>query len=257
MARVLYFGPTETQILGVFHPSTDRVSKSQGILLCYPGPQEYMRIHWAMRRLAGMLSQRGFPTLRFDYYGTGDSAGETNAGTPSNWQQNIVLACEELVNLTQVREVSIVGYRLGAALAAQAVHAGLKVKSLALWDPVVSGSEYLSELTAQNELERAWNLCPGPRSALHLMGYPMSEAERRETASIDLPQLALGAVSRLGLFHSGKQAAVDHLTGAWTAQGVNYALNHVSEDVPQNQRSMIMANKMLAEISTWLDVSSA
>jgi uncharacterized protein len=254
MARVFYFGPAGTQLLGVFHPSTDRVQKSEGILLCYPGPQEYMRNHWAMRRLAGMLSQRGFPTLRFDYYGTGDSAGETNAGTPSRWQQDIVLAHEELVNLTQVRQVSIVGFRLGAALAAHAVNAGLKVKSLALWDPVVSGSTYLAELTKQEEWERAWSLSPGSRSAMHLLGYPFSEVERRETASIDLTQLSLSSIPRLGLFDDGTQTDADRLTVAWKAQGVNYAKSIVTEDVAQNRHGMTMANKMLAEITTWLDM---
>ena len=253
MARVLYFGPAETQLLGVFHPSTERVQKSEGILLCYPGPHEYMRIHWAMRRLAGTLAQRGFPTLRFDYYGTGDSAGESAAGTPSRWQQDIVLAHEELVNLTQVRQVSIVGFRLGAALAAQAVSAGLKVKSLALWDPVVSGAAYLAELAAQEELERAWSLCPGPRSATHLLGYPFSAAERRETAAIELTSLAFGAAPRLGLFQDGKHTEAARLAGAWTAQQVNHALVQVTEDRTSHQRGMIMANKVLAEIAAWLD----
>ena len=254
MSRVLYFGPAEIQLLGVFHPSTERVQRSEGILLCYPGPQEYMRIHWAMRRLAGMLSQRGFPTFRFDYHGTGDSAGDSAAGTLARWQQDIALAHEELIALGQVRQVSIVGFRLGATLAARAVNAGLAVKSLALWDPVVSGSSYLAELMAQEDLERAWSLCPGPRHATELLGHHLSESERRATKDIDLPTVTLkAAVQRLGLFHTSAHTDFDHLSSAWTAQGLDHTRRQVTEDGPPRRRGMIMANKALADLASWLE----
>jgi hypothetical protein len=50
--------------------------------------------------------------------------------------------------MSGVQSVSIVGLRLGAALAAEAVSTGLKVKNLVLWDPVVKGLEYIREMRA-------------------------------------------------------------------------------------------------------------
>jgi alpha/beta superfamily hydrolase len=115
----IFFGPSERQLYGVYHPPRG-APRDLGVLLCYPAPQEYMRTHWAMRRLATLLSQRGFHVLRFDYYATGDSAGESSEAALGTWSRDIGLAASELRDVAGVGTVSAVGLRLGATLAAQA-----------------------------------------------------------------------------------------------------------------------------------------
>lgn len=253
MPRALYFCEAESQLFGVHHPPTTRQQRAEGVLLCYPGPQEYMRCHWAVCKLAGLLSQRGYPTFRFDYFATGDSAGDSDAGTLARWQQDIATAAEELVGLSQVRQVSIVGLRLGAALAAGAVAAGRSVRSLALWEPVVSGAGYLAELAASDELERAWSLCPGPRNPAQLLGHLLSEGERRAIAGLDLAEVKPVHAARVALFYAEASPAGERLRQAWTAQGLPCASHLVPEDGPRRQRGTFLANRALAGIADWLD----
>src|SRR5215217_413896 len=79
----LYFGSSQKPLYGVYHPPKSqpgRPVRTTGVVLCYPLGQEYMRAHRAFRQLATLLTKSGFPVLRFDYYGTGDSGGDGDAG---------------------------------------------------------------------------------------------------------------------------------------------------------------------------------
>jgi pimeloyl-ACP methyl ester carboxylesterase len=147
----LYFGNSERPLYGVYHPPRTRDARAQGIVLCYPLGQEYMRAHRAFRQLAILLSKSGFPVLRFDYFGTGDSGGESDAGTFDQWLSDIGTAIDELKDNAGVERVSLVGLRLGASLAARVQAARTDVSSVVLWDPIVIGASYLAELIATTE----------------------------------------------------------------------------------------------------------
>src|ERR1700692_718420 len=56
---------------GWLHPGNG----DRGVVLCNSFGHEYVWTHKGMRRLADELSARGIWVLRFDYRGTGDSAG--------------------------------------------------------------------------------------------------------------------------------------------------------------------------------------
>jgi uncharacterized protein len=147
----LYFGNSERPLYGVYHPPRTRDARSQGIVLCYPLGQEYMRAHRAFRQLAILLSKSGFPVLRFDYFGTGDSGGESDAGTFEQWLGDIGTAIDELKDNAGVERVALVGLRLGASLAARVQATRTDVSNVVLWDPIVIGTSYLAELIATTE----------------------------------------------------------------------------------------------------------
>ena len=143
---MFYFGAQERRLLGIYEAAR-RARPNRAVVLCYPWGAEYIHGYRSMRQLAKMLTANGIHTLRFDYFGTGDSAGSTTEGDVSGWETDIQSAIEELMDTTGATQVSLVGLRLGATLAANvAVRAGPVVNSLVLWDPVVSGAEYLTEL---------------------------------------------------------------------------------------------------------------
>ena len=93
-----------------------------------------------------MLSRQGLPTMRFDYYGTGDSYGESNEIALSVWQENALLAIEELKSMAGCSQIYLVGLRLGAAIAANVSAMRSDVKRLVLWDPVIQGAAYIEEI---------------------------------------------------------------------------------------------------------------
>src|SRR2546428_3558846 len=104
----IYFGPSEQPLFGVYHPAEGDRASTHALLLCYPLGQEYQRTHRLFRQLGTLLSEAGLSVLRFDYVGTGDSAGETGEGTPEQWRENIRTAARELRDLASPAEISVV-----------------------------------------------------------------------------------------------------------------------------------------------------
>jgi alpha/beta superfamily hydrolase len=70
-----------------------------------------------MRLLAKQLSDAGLHVLRFDYHGTGDSSGEVGAGQFDVWVNDVALAADELLEISGVDSLTVVGLRTGAQLA--------------------------------------------------------------------------------------------------------------------------------------------
>jgi alpha-beta hydrolase superfamily lysophospholipase len=95
------------------------------VLLCNPIGDDSVRAHRPMRHLAATLLKRGFAVLRFDYDGTGDSAGDERApDRVETWIGDIELAAAELRRRSGASSVAAVGVRLGATLALAAAGAG-------------------------------------------------------------------------------------------------------------------------------------
>lgn len=178
----VFFGEAEHALYGVHHPPRGATPRSAGVLLCYPFAQEYMRAHRAFRQLSLLLSAEGFHVLRFDYTGTGDSAGDPVEMSLERWDQDLGLAIEELIDTAAVASVWIIGLRLGGALALRAA-ARAEVNGVVLWDPIVFGEEQLEEATALSEAEAAGMIAVG--------GVPIAPALRRELAGMDLTRDAL------------------------------------------------------------------
>jgi pimeloyl-ACP methyl ester carboxylesterase len=142
---------------GWLHEGQPRAARGvvRGVVLCQPFGREAMWIHKGWRVLADGLAAAGSPTLRFDYAGTGDSAGEAEDGEQlERWLQSIRSAVAYLKRTTGVTQVALCGLRLGATLAAL-VAAEDDIDELVLLAPVLSGRQYLRELRLlqQNWLE--------------------------------------------------------------------------------------------------------
>ncbi|MEM1433799.1 MAG: alpha/beta hydrolase [Pseudomonadota bacterium] len=144
----LFFDTARRQLYGVYHPPAMLRTASAGVVLCYPIGEEYMRIHRAFRWLAERLAARGFHVLRFDYDGTGNSAGNLESTSFPAWQDNVLSAVDELRSISGAEQLSLIGLRIGALLAAASA-AAARCHSLVLWDPVPSGSAFRAQLEAR------------------------------------------------------------------------------------------------------------
>ena len=81
---------------------------------------EGLRAQRAIKQLASMLAKGGLHVLRFDYFGTGDSAGGCGEGSVAQWLSDIFTAAEELSDTAGVKEISLAGLRFGGTLATMA-----------------------------------------------------------------------------------------------------------------------------------------
>ncbi len=140
-----FFGDTNKQLYGVYHPPAAQQYRDEAVLICYPTGEEYIRTHRVLTQLTGRLTSLGFHVLRFDYYGSGNSAGRTDEGDVSQWLQDIKTALTELKDMSAVSRLSVIGVRFGAALAALA-SSETRLNKLVLWDPVTDGEAYVQDM---------------------------------------------------------------------------------------------------------------
>jgi pimeloyl-ACP methyl ester carboxylesterase len=191
----LYFGTSEEPLFGVYHPPHAEIGREVGVLLCYPMGQEYMRAHRAFRQFALLLSRAGFHVMRFDYFGTGDSAGDGSEATVERWVEDIACAIDELKDSAGVERVAVVGLRLGGTLAAVACGNRDDVDQLVLWDPILSGKQYVAELMR----EHAGEVFAEPTAAdpeketatVGVMGFPITRRIRRALWGLELAGVSL------------------------------------------------------------------
>lgn len=190
----LYFGTGQRRLFGVLDPAEAKSSHARAALICYPWGPEYIFAHRALRYLARQLAGRGYNVLRFDYYGTGDSAGEDSEARLSGWREDIAAAIGELKDFCDAKAVVLIGLRLGASLAAQVAASSRKdVAALVLWDPAVSGPEHLQIL------EMEWTAMAQRHST-----YVGEKLERRRGARYGLPiandlALDISAIDLIGI----------------------------------------------------------
>jgi pimeloyl-ACP methyl ester carboxylesterase len=255
--KPLFFGSANRKLYGVYHPAQGpqpRGTRTQGVVLCYPGVQEYNVSHSAFRKLSGLLARAGLHVLRFDYYGTGDSAGEMDEGTPEEWVEDVRTAVAELTELAGIRLVSLVGYRLGGALAALAVANGLKVEDLVLWDPVVDGRDYVTDLEFRDRQQNLLLIHATSRFLRgkdEILGFPFTPVLRSALGKLDLRKLSTAAARRVVVMATEQRKEYTDLhTALASVRGVSYS--YVPEDADAANRGareeILLVTKVLGAI---------
>jgi alpha-beta hydrolase superfamily lysophospholipase len=146
--RPLWFGPEERPLFGWLHLPEGGDARG-AVLLCPTIGIEAVNARYAYKHLADRLAGAGLACLRFDYDGTGDSAGQQNdPNRVQAWLHSIALAMELLRGLGTDR-IGVVGLRMGATLLAESLGSGpAVVDDLVLWDPCASGRSFLREQSA-------------------------------------------------------------------------------------------------------------
>lgn len=171
-------------LMGMYHGVAGHAPV--GVLLCPPLGQMLLRTHRVYRQLASGLAARGIGALRFDYRGTGDSAGDSLA---LDWQHcvaDIRSAAAELRVRSGCATVVGFGAQLGGSLALAAA-AAVGFARLILWDPVLDGARHVAELDAwQEALRTDPQHYAQPRGAEEAagqwLGFPVSAQWRAQLA---------------------------------------------------------------------------
>lgn len=144
-ATPTWFGPKKRPLSGWLHLPDD--GSARGIaVLCGPLGRERANALPAVQALGEQLARSGVAALRFDYGGTGDSAGNLDdPGRLDDWLASIDEALA-LARRSCSGPVVVIGMRMGGLLATEAIArgtAGAPVDGLILWDPCASGREFL------------------------------------------------------------------------------------------------------------------
>jgi pimeloyl-ACP methyl ester carboxylesterase len=151
--RAFFFPNADGQHLyGVLHRAAGLTARDVGIVFCHALSEERQCAQRASVDFARFLSHHGYPTLRFDYAGSGDSEGEMADVTISSLLRDVRGAVSRLIGECRVGRVVLVGVRFGALIARMAADTDEHIAGLVLVAPVVCGSDYWASLLRSQQM---------------------------------------------------------------------------------------------------------
>jgi alpha-beta hydrolase superfamily lysophospholipase len=215
--EAIHFGASGRPLFGFYHPPAEATWRATAVVLCNPLGTDMTRSDRTYRQLAERLAAAGFATLRFDFFGTGDSGGdELTPGLVPGWQDDLRAAIDEVRARSGARSLALVGLRLGATLAG--IHAASRddVDSLVLWSPNVTGAGFVGEVTKLHKvylrMEPHLAAAPPPRErGEEALGFFLPEAMLADLSKLDLREVARRPARRALVLDDGKVAERDAL----------------------------------------------
>ncbi len=152
--QVVYLGDATGRFLAVYRAPQEPCGRP-GVLLAPPFGWEEIAAHRAVRDWAAHLAAHGYPVLRLDLPGTGDSAGApTDPGTLTGWQAAVAEAAGWLRAEAAVPTVVGIGVGVGGLLVYEAAARG-ELDHIVLWATPSRGRTLVRELSAFSALETA------------------------------------------------------------------------------------------------------
>ncbi len=241
------------------------------VVIAAPIGYEQIHAHRSLRHLAEALARQGIPALRFDWHGTGDSAGvDEEADRWPVWQQNLRDAVAFVRQEFGARRVSVIGLRLGATMAATGL-VDAELANLVLWAPVISGRTFVRELTAidrTSEIPR--KQVPSEPYDLEPSGCVLTEETAAVLSRVDLlpsppPTCATLLVSRddsmsdAKLVNAYREAGVDVEQVSFAGYAEMMTSPHRSEVPHEAIRSIVawLANRIEPDETTIPETSKS
>jgi uncharacterized protein len=254
-----YFGSPDKLLFGCYHEPTSERRRNCAVVVCQPVGHEYINSHRALRQLAARLCDAGFPVLRFDYYGCGDSSGSREDGTILQWLEDISNAISEARSRTAVAQVCLIGLRLGGTLAMIAAAERADLGSVVLWDPVVSGKGYLDGLLRLQKEMLRFRPKPGtaqePQGYLDVLGFPLSRFLRAELEKIELLPIMGSPAKNVLVIQSDQMSSEANLEKHFCKAEARL-VEYQRFDAPQIWRptsdgSLLVPSQILHSIVSW------
>ena len=253
-----YFGSAGRQLFGCYHQPRSSGARTCGIVICQPILHEYIYSHRALRQLATRLCDAGFPVLRFDYYGCGDSSGIDEDGSMQQWLQDISEAVTELRLRAQVSRICLIGLRFGATLATMTVVERDDIDSLVLWEPILSGQIYLRELSALQK--EALRLRPRParradrQTQFEVIGFPLSQTLYNELEGLDLSAVPQTSAKRILALQTDQARTGDSLATHLRQNGDSIDVQHIPAPsiwLPTTDGSLHVPGQVVQSLVAW------
>ena len=255
----LYFGNSEQRLFGCLHEPEPTRIRDCSVLICQPMGHEYVNSHRALRQLAVRLADAGFPVLRFDYFGCGDSSGDAEEGSIAQWLDDVSQAILEAKHRSASSRVCLVGLRLGASLSTLAAALRHDVASLVLWDPVIDGRMYLEGLVSfQKEMLRFRPKPPRRNRAewpIDIIGFPVTRILHEEIDSIDLLAISKKPADNALIIRTDEGNVQHDLDARLERLGVSVTFARVEAPyiwLPTVDGSLLVPGPVLQAITSWI-----
>jgi pimeloyl-ACP methyl ester carboxylesterase len=167
-----------------------------GVLFCPPFGWDEICAYRSLRTWADACANAGFPTLRIDLPGSGDSAGA--ARDPQRLQRSIAAVSAGAAWLRAeggCDRVVAIGIGLGGQLALAAASGGAAIDDLVLWSVPARGRLLVRELRAFARMAAAEREADAPPESddgtLEVSGYVLAPETLHALEQLDLTELML------------------------------------------------------------------
>lgn len=193
----MWLGGPSRCLYAALHPAVPTREKP-GVLFVPPLLHELPRSRRFMTEVASGLAEMGLPCLRFDFHGSGDSAGHGDELDFESMRRDLDVAVAALRARTGVDEVVLLAWRAAALPVQQWLHDAREAELLVLWEPIVDGQRLLAELEREDAAQRCQR--PRPRPGVprlssaddgQLMGFAASPQLRRDLAQAKLADTSI------------------------------------------------------------------
>ena len=202
--KPIWFGSEERPLFGMFHVPESGFARA-GVVVCPPFGRDYLHAHYTLRSLGDEMTARDVCTLRFDYDGTGDSAGTGNEPQRVRAWLDSITAAVATMRASGVESVFVVGMGLGATLAALVGEADGNIDGLVLWDPEPSGKAYISRQRALSAL--SFNVSTTTTDgSVDLPGIMLDALTAADLRKLDLSNLRESQIPMLVLVRPDRDA---------------------------------------------------
>ena len=186
-----YFGDPERKLFAVV--DGDPANAHAVLVICPALLHEHFLSYRMLALLCQRLAANGWATLRFDYFGSGDSGGDDGdfslAGASADTRTAIAWMRER-----SGAPLLLAGVRGGAWPATACMHLADR---LLLWQPLASGADWLADLLRADLAERGDRMrfpllpeLPKPADDDWLLGHHCAAALRNELLSTNWPARA-------------------------------------------------------------------
>ncbi|HSI53672.1 MAG TPA: alpha/beta fold hydrolase [Ramlibacter sp.] len=247
----LVFDAAGSWCFGWYHRATG-APRGVGVVLCRPIGYEAMCSYQTYTRLAELLARAGFDVLRFDYQGTGESAGDdADPYRVRAWMASIQCAAAQLRSLAGVSRLALFGVRLGATLAAHAASEMGDIESLVLWAPCVTGRAFTRELRAASA-NRAIQPGAANEGDVEALGCLYTAQTLQDLQALDCTRLQQMPAGRVLLIGRDDMPVASNLPQALQSLGVHTTC----EALPGYARMMVEPHESAPEFAT-LDAIAA
>jgi alpha-beta hydrolase superfamily lysophospholipase len=189
-------------LFGFYHPPIG-TSRRCAVILAAPIGTDFTRADRPYRHLAEDLAAQGFPALRFDPRGCGDSSGDlSDEKLVRRWIADLGHAREWIVRESGASQIAIVGLRIAATVAATFASESGAVDSLVLWNPCMSGRAFRTEVVKLHKLYA--------RMEPHFIFHPLPDGDE-EALGLPIPASLAAGLDELDLFSLTKKPAAQAL----------------------------------------------
>jgi alpha-beta hydrolase superfamily lysophospholipase len=141
-------------VFGFFHAPAQSSAAAKAVLICPPFGWDEICSYRSRRDWARQLAHAGFPTLRIDLPGTGDSGGSPRDPEQlAAWTAAVGEAAERLRALSGSDRVAAIGIGLGGLVLCKAIAEDAPIDEVVLWAVPSRGRVLVRELRVFASLE--------------------------------------------------------------------------------------------------------